>query len=78
MFRVVALMRDSSKLIALGRGMPSVNKSEIRIYSSVGEGLLIFTVSLVRTRKYYILIAHSGTKARLSGLVGLTTSDWPF
>ena len=39
-------MRDSSKLIALGRGMPSTNKSEIRIFSSVGEGLLIFTVSL--------------------------------
>jgi hypothetical protein len=38
-------MRDSSKMIALGRGMPTINKSEIRIYSSVGEGLIMFTVS---------------------------------
>ncbi|KAF8587239.1 vacuolar protein sorting-associated protein 16 [Ramaria rubella] len=39
----LAFMRDSSKLIALGRGLPSLSKSELRIYSSVGEGLLLFT-----------------------------------
>ncbi|KAF8483136.1 Vps16, C-terminal region-domain-containing protein [Gautieria morchelliformis] len=36
-------MRDSSKMIPLGRGMPTFNKSEIRIYSSVGEGIILFT-----------------------------------
>ncbi|KAF8524325.1 vacuolar protein sorting-associated protein 16 [Hysterangium stoloniferum] len=39
----LAFMRDSSRLIVLGRGVPAISKSEIRIYSSVGEGLLVFT-----------------------------------
>ncbi|KIJ36797.1 hypothetical protein M422DRAFT_179088, partial [Sphaerobolus stellatus SS14] len=40
----LAMMRDTNKLIALGRGVPAISKSEIRVYSSVGEGLLLFTV----------------------------------
>ena len=71
-------MRDSSKLIAVGRGMPSINKSEVRIYSSVGEVLLIFTVSFRDMHSWPILMMDSETKARLSGLDGHMTSDWRF
>jgi hypothetical protein len=39
----VALIRDSSKLIALGRsGIAS--KTQVQIYSPAGEGLLLFSV----------------------------------
>jgi hypothetical protein len=37
-------MRDTSKLIALGRSAPVV-KNEIRVYSPDGEGLLWFNVN---------------------------------
>ena len=39
-----AMMRDTSKMIALGRNVPSFAKNEVRIYSSSGEGLLVFAV----------------------------------
>ncbi|KAF9530298.1 vacuolar assembling/sorting protein VPS16 [Crepidotus variabilis] len=39
----IALMRDHSKLIALGRTMPAVTKSQIQVYSPAGEGLLLFS-----------------------------------
>ena len=38
------MMRDSSKIIALGGGVPAVAKDEIRVYSSSGEGIVLFTV----------------------------------
>ncbi|KZP18145.1 vacuolar protein sorting-associated protein 16 [Athelia psychrophila] len=38
----IALMRDTSKIIALGRSAP-VMKNEVRIYSPAGEGLVWFT-----------------------------------
>lgn len=37
-------MRDTAKLMVLGRDQPSFTKSEIRIYSSAGEGMLVFSV----------------------------------
>jgi hypothetical protein len=40
---VLALMRDTSKLIALGRSAPVV-KNEIKVYSPGGEGLIWFAV----------------------------------
>ncbi len=39
-----AMMRDSSKMIALGGSVPTVAKDEIRVYSSSGEGIVLFTV----------------------------------
>ncbi|KAI0077381.1 vacuolar assembling/sorting protein VPS16 [Panus rudis PR-1116 ss-1] len=39
----IALMRDGSKLIALGRSTTAFSKSQIQIYSSAGEGLLIIS-----------------------------------
>ncbi|EJC99299.1 vacuolar protein sorting-associated protein 16 [Fomitiporia mediterranea MF3/22] len=38
----IAMMRDSTKMIALGRSIPFA-KNEVRVYSSAGEGLLVFT-----------------------------------
>lgn len=40
-----AIMRDPTKLIVLGRGVLNLSKSEIRIYSSVGEN--IFTINVI-------------------------------
>lgn len=37
-------MRDSSKLVALGRAMPAFTKAQIQVYSPAGEGLLLFSV----------------------------------
>lgn len=39
----LAMMRDISKLVALGRSQPAV-KNEIRVYSPAGEGLVWFNV----------------------------------
>ncbi|KAF8887599.1 vacuolar protein sorting-associated protein 16 [Infundibulicybe gibba] len=39
----IALMRDSSKIIALGRAAPSLGKSQIQVYSPAGESLLLFS-----------------------------------
>ncbi|EED77397.1 predicted protein, partial [Postia placenta Mad-698-R] len=36
----LALMRDTTKLVALGRATPSFAKAQIQIYSSAGEGIL--------------------------------------
>lgn len=36
-------MRDTSKLVALGRGGPAFTKSQIQVYSPAGEGLLLFS-----------------------------------
>jgi hypothetical protein len=47
-------MRDTSKLIALGRSAPAV-KNEIKVYSPAGEGLIWFNVSKITlsdTRSY--------------------------
>lgn len=39
-----ALMRDTTKLFALGRVTPAVTKAQIQVYSPAGEGLLLFSV----------------------------------
>ena len=39
-----ALMRDHTKLLALGRPTPAVTKAQIQVYSPAGEGLLLFSV----------------------------------
>jgi len=38
------MMRDSTKLMALGRVTPAVTKAQIQVYSPAGEGLLLFSV----------------------------------
>jgi hypothetical protein len=43
---MLALMRDTSKLVALGRSAPVV-KNEIKVFSPAGEGLMWFSVSNV-------------------------------
>lgn len=40
----LALMRDTTKLVALGRATPAFSKAQIQIYSPAGEGLLLFSV----------------------------------
>ncbi|KAF8966570.1 vacuolar assembling/sorting protein VPS16 [Flammula alnicola] len=39
----IALMRDHTKLLALGRSTPAITKAQIQIYSPAGEGLLVFS-----------------------------------
>ncbi|KAH8829053.1 vacuolar assembling/sorting protein VPS16 [Flagelloscypha sp. PMI_526] len=39
----IALMRDSTKLVALGRSAPSFSRSQVQIYSPAGDGLLLFS-----------------------------------
>ncbi|KAI0732710.1 vacuolar protein sorting-associated protein 16 [Fomitopsis betulina] len=38
----IALMRDTTKMVALGRATTSFAKAQIHVYSSAGEGLLMF------------------------------------
>ncbi|KAH9899211.1 vacuolar protein sorting-associated protein 16 [Cubamyces lactineus] len=39
----IALMRDTSRLVALGAATPVFSKAQIQIYSPAGEGLLLFS-----------------------------------
>ncbi|KAH9833258.1 vacuolar protein sorting-associated protein 16 [Rhodofomes roseus] len=39
----IALMRDTTKMVALGRATTSFAKAQIHVYSSAGEGLLMFS-----------------------------------
>ncbi|KAJ7064984.1 vacuolar assembling/sorting protein VPS16 [Mycena amicta] len=39
----IALMRDPTKLVALGRTGPVTTKAQIQVYSAAGEGLLLFS-----------------------------------
>ncbi|TFK38119.1 Vps16, N-terminal region-domain-containing protein [Crucibulum laeve] len=39
----IALMRDSTKLLVVGRATPAFTKAQIQVYSSAGEGLLLFS-----------------------------------
>jgi len=38
------MMRDNTKLVALGRSTPAFAKAQIQVYSLAGEGLLLFSV----------------------------------
>ena len=46
-------MRDTSKLIALGRVSTLPAKAQIQVYSSAGESLLVFSVD---ARLYYVSV----------------------
>ena len=39
-----ALMRDTSKLVAVNRAAPAFSKAQISVYSPAGEGILLFSV----------------------------------
>ncbi|KAI5121711.1 hypothetical protein M0805_002104 [Coniferiporia weirii] len=39
----IAMVRDSTRMVTYGRNIPSFAKNEVRVYSSAGEGLLVFT-----------------------------------
>lgn len=43
---ILALMRDTSRLVALGAATPVFSKAQIQIYSPAGEGLLLFSVDI--------------------------------
>jgi len=42
----LAIMRDTTKLVALGRATTSFAKAQIQIYSPAGEGMLVFSVAI--------------------------------
>jgi hypothetical protein len=71
-------MRDTTKMIAIGPATPMFAKSQIQVYSSSGEGLLLLSV-----RTDYCLAAYglifgpplSGINPKLLGLVGPATRD---
>ncbi|THU80907.1 hypothetical protein K435DRAFT_785256 [Dendrothele bispora CBS 962.96] len=44
---LVAMMRDSTKIIALNRATPLFAKSQIQVFSSAGEELLLFSVDML-------------------------------
>jgi len=39
-------MRDNTKLLSFGRATPAVAKAQIQVFSSAGEGLLVFSVDI--------------------------------
>ncbi|KAH9852249.1 vacuolar protein sorting-associated protein 16 [Lenzites betulinus] len=39
----IAIMRDTTKVVALGRAAPAFSKAQIQVYSPAGEGLLLFS-----------------------------------
>ncbi|KAI0828653.1 vacuolar protein sorting-associated protein 16 [Trametes gibbosa] len=39
----IALMRDTTRVVALGRAAPAFSKAQIQVYSPAGEGLLLFS-----------------------------------
>lgn len=51
---IAALMRDTTKMIALGRATPAFSKAQIHVYSPAGEGLLIFSVVISSCVSSYI------------------------
>ena len=46
-------MRDTSKIIAIGRAGPALSRSQIQVFSSAGEGLLLLNVGI-------LLLLHFG------------------
>lgn len=40
-------MRDTSKIIAIGRAGPAFSRSQIQVFSSAGEGLLLLSVDIL-------------------------------
>ncbi|THH19130.1 hypothetical protein EW146_g1994 [Bondarzewia mesenterica] len=39
----IALMRDNSRMVALGHATPALTKAQIQVFSPAGEGLLLFS-----------------------------------
>ncbi|KAI0697518.1 vacuolar protein sorting-associated protein 16 [Cerioporus squamosus] len=39
----IAVMRDTSRMVAIGRAAPAFSKAQIQIYSPAGEGILLFS-----------------------------------
>ena len=58
-------MRNTSKVITLGKSLPTLNKAEIRVYSSAGEGLLLFSVLIMFT---FVKLIANIQLVKLSGL----------
>lgn len=68
-----AIMRDSSKMITLGRSAPALGKAQIQIYSPAGESLLVFSVDLPYAQMQLLstnFSLNSGIKAKSYGLAG--------
>ncbi len=40
------MMRDNTKLIALGRSTPAVGRAQIQVWSPAAVGLLVFSVAI--------------------------------
>lgn len=80
----LALMRDTSKLVALGTGTTAFAKAQIQVYSPAGEGLLLFSVVIslychvVQKTDIRYASVHSGTKGRLCASDGLGMRGLPY
>jgi hypothetical protein len=75
------MMRDTTKLIAIGPATPMFVKSQIQVYSPSGEGLLLFGVRIHRRFALLKLSFRppphsSGTRPRSFALAGQVMSDW--
>ena len=45
-------MRDSTKFVALDRPTPSISKAQIQVFSSAGEGILLFNVDKAKIIRF--------------------------
>ena len=68
----LAVMRDTSKMIAIGRAAPAFSKAQVQVYSPAGEPILLFSVDTPLPRiPVCVLTSYcSGTRARSSALAG--------
>ena len=73
-----ALMRDTSKLVAIGPSTPMFAKSQIHVYSPSGEGLLLLGVRpacFANSCATLTPLFFSGNKQRSFALGGLAMRD---
>lgn len=74
----LAIMRDHTKLLTLGRSAPAITKSQIQIYSPAGESLLVFSVDIQTILMYGLANdgLPSGTKAESPASGGRLMKSW--
>ena len=59
---MLALMRDTSKLVALGTATTAFAKAQIQVYSPAGEGLLLFSVVISSYYSAGNILIHRASK----------------
>ena len=55
---IAALMRDTSKIIAISRAGPALSRSQIQVFSVAGEGLLLLSVRILLCSMFVTVLMH--------------------